>query len=143
MQSKRTPSSAYFKRMNKREASVLEQSAVQSQSCVWDYSQDGGATGTYSFGAMLPANSVITAVYADEQSNVTSGGAATLKLQAGSTDLTGAVAYTAFAGVTAPALAGSAAAIKLSADSELKMALAAAAATAGKIKFTVFYYSSK
>ena len=58
-------------------------------------------------------------------------------MKAGSTDLVTAVDLTADAGFQSRALAGSADGIKLSADSELKMDINTAAATAGKVRFFV------
>lgn len=131
------------KRANKREAGILANFAKQIQTCIYDFSADGGAVGTFSFGAKLPANAVITNVYSDEQTNITSAGAPTIQLFAGATALTDAELKAAFAGAQSRALASSASAIKLSADSELKMTLAVATLTAGKVRFAVEYYISK
>lgn len=127
-------------RTGKREAAVLE-FAKQTQTVLWDFSTDGGAVGTYSFSAALPANAVVTAVFADEQTAVT--GATDIKVQAASTDLTASVDFTASSGPRSMALASSATAIKLSAASELKMVISTAAATAGKLRFAVDFYISK
>jgi hypothetical protein len=123
----------------KREAAVLEFSK-QVATVLYDFSVDGGAVGTVSFGLKLPANAVVVNVHSDEQTNITSGGAATLKLVAGSTDLLGATAIASFASVkshnpTDP--------IKLSSASELKMEIGTAALTAGKLRWAVEYYISK
>lgn len=130
-------------RAGKREAGLFANFVKQSQTVLYDFSLDGGAVSTLSFGVKLPANAVITNVYSDEQTNLTSGGAATLQLKAGSTNLTDAEAYTAYAGTQSRALASSATAIKLSADSALSLAIAGAALTAGKVRFAVEYYISK
>jgi hypothetical protein len=125
--------------INKREEAVLNKGGNRCDSVVLDFSSDGGAIGTFSTSRLLPAGAVVTQVIADELANVTSGGSATIKLQAGSTDLIAATAIASFAGLTAPALAGSAAAIKLAAESELKIVVATAALTAGKVRFFVRY----
>lgn len=127
-------------RTNAREASVLE-FAQQCQTCLWDFSSDGGAVGSITFGVSLPANAVITRVFSDEQTAVT--GATSITLKAGSTSLTGAIDFTGDSGIQSRALAGSAAGIKLSSASELQIAIASVAATAGKIRFMVEYYISK
>lgn len=133
----------YGNRLNKREAAVLDRAAMQVQCVTWDFSSDGGAVGDIDFGVDLPADATVTRIFAEELTNVTSGGAATLQLKAGSTALSGAEAIAGFAGITQPALAGSVAGIRVSAASRLKMAIATAAATAGKVRFSVEFFVSK
>ena len=123
-----------YGRTNKREAAVL-QFAKQVQAVTWDFSKDGGAVGDVSFGVKLPAGAIVTSVLSDEETAVT--GATSITLKAGSTSLTGAVDFTGDAGIQSRALAGSAAGIKLSAASELKITIATNAATAGKVTFYV------
>lgn len=121
-------------RTNKREAAVL-QFAKQLSACTWSFAADGGAIGTYLFGQSLPAGAIVTNVWTDEETTVT--GATSITLKAGSTSLTGALDLTASSGTNSQALAGSATAIKLSSASELNIAIATAAATAGKVTFYV------
>lgn len=125
--------------INKREEAVLNKGGSRCDSVLFDFSSDGGAVGSISFGRILPAGAVVTQIIADELTNITSGGSATIQLLAGSTALTGATAIASFSGLTAPALAGSAAAIKLSAASELRIAIATAALTAGRLRLFVRY----
>lgn len=140
----RTLPNKYPQKMNKREAGVLGKFAKQIASFMYDRSVDGGTTGLYASGILLPANAVVTNVYADEQTAFTSGGSATVQLKAGSTDLTGDLAFdTGFAGQTSLALASSATAIKVSAASELKVSVEGAALTAGKCRFAVEFYISE
>lgn len=127
-------------RTNKREAAVLE-FAKQCQTCLWDFSSDGGAIGSITFNVSLPANAVVTDIWTDEQTAVT--GATSVTLKAGSTALSGAIDFTGDAGIQKRTLAGSAAGIKLSSSSELQIAIATAPATAGKVRFAVEYYISK
>jgi hypothetical protein len=134
-------------RMNTREATIYAEYGSQCASALWDFSTDGGdETTDISFGTQLPPNSVVTAVYADTQTAATSGGSATFKIKAGSTDLTTDEALTSFDADDEQAkftLAGSASAIKLASASELKLDIGTAAATAGKIRFTVCFHRSK
>lgn len=123
-----------YGRTNKREAAVL-QFAKQVQAVTWDFSKDGGAVGDVSFGVKLPAGAIVTSVLSDEETAVT--GATSVTLKAGSTSLTDAINFTLDAGIQSRALAGSAAGIKLSAASELKITIATNAATAGKVTFYV------
>ncbi len=127
-------------RVNKREAAVLEFS-TQSASFLYDFSVDGGAIGSYLSNIILPANAVVLRCYTDEQSAV--AGATDITLKAGSTALTASLDLTGDAGFQSRALAGSVAGIKLAAASELQIAIATAAATAGKVRFHVEYVMSK
>lgn len=122
---------------NRREEAVLDAGGVRLESAVWDFSLDGGAVGTILFGRNLPAGAVVTEVYTDELTAVT--GATSITLKAGSTALTGATDLTADAGIHKRALAGAADGIKLSATSELQIAIATLAATAGRVRFYVKY----
>jgi len=113
---------------------------------IWDFSVDGGAVSTISLGEVLPKNAIIQEVFADVLTACTSGGSATLQLKAGTTALIDATAYDSGFDATGPdeyALASSATAIKLSAASELKLAIATAALTAGKVHFMVQYCLSE
>jgi hypothetical protein len=120
-------------RTNKREAAVL-QFAKQLSACTWDFSVDGGAVGTISFGQSLPANAIVTNVWTDEETAVT--GATSITLKAGSTSLTGALDMTGDSGIKARSLAV-ADAVKVTSSSELNIAIATNPATAGKVTFYV------
>ena len=125
---------------NKREEKVLNEGGIRVESVLYDSSKDGLAQATYEFDRFLPANAVVTRVFSDELVALTSSGSATLQLKAGSTALTDAIAFdTGFANSQSQALASSATAIKLSSRSELKLTVAAADLTAGKVRFYVEY----
>lgn len=123
-----------YGKVNKREAAVLE-FAKQVAAVTWDFSADGGAVGDVTFGVKLPAGAIVVAVLSDEETAVT--GATSITLSAGSTALTGAINFTSDAGIQSRALAGSAAGIKVTSASELKIAIATNPATAGKVTFYV------
>ena len=128
-------------------------SALQAQKghlcALYDFSVHGGAQSTidldnaYGKAVTLPANAIVTNVWAEELTDVTSGGSATLLLVAGSTSLTGATGYASFGGITSVGLAGSAAGIKVSANSDLKVTIGTADVTAGKVRFHVEYMISE
>jgi len=128
-------------------------SALQAQKghlcALYDFSVHGGAQGSieldnvFAKAVTLPANAIVTNVWAEELTDVTSGGSATVTLNAGSTALTGATGYASFAGITSVALAGAVAGIKVSADSDLKITIGTADITAGKIRFHVEYMISE
>lgn len=128
-------------RIGAREAAVLQKCAKQIQVVKYKFSSDGGAVGDISFGAKLPAGSVITAIYYDEISNVTSGGSATVLMKAGSTNIQSAA--TAFASLTGVLLVSPTAPIKLASEGELKMTIAVAALTAGELNIAVEFYMSE
>lgn len=132
------------KQINKREARVLEYGAKQIAKATYSFASDTGAVATYAFGTLLPANAVVTHVYAEELTTCTSGGSATLTLKAGTTALTAATAFdTGFTGYDSLALASSATAVGIgTAALELKLTIGTAALTAGKVRFTVEYYVS-
>lgn len=113
----------------------------QCVSATYDFSTHAGAVGTVTLLTnALPADAVVTDIYCSELTNVTSGGSATLKLIGGSTDLSDATAIASFTGQKSLALASSATAIKVSAISDMKVEIATAAVTAGKVRFMVEYY---
>lgn len=123
-------------RVNKREAAVL-QFAKQVQAVTWDFSKDGGALGDYKFGVKLPANAVVTGIWATREAAVT--GATAIQLWAGgvqlgaSTDFTGGAANRSMALTsTAPALPNSDPSAQ-----ELAMKIITNPATAGKVTFFV------
>lgn len=122
-----------------RDEAVLNCGGVRFTSVLYDFASDGGAIGNVFFGRLIPAGAIVTKVVTDEQTATTGGAGFTVTLRAGSTALTGALDLTASAGIQAPALAGSAAGIKLAAESELNIAIAVAAITAGKVRFYVEY----
>lgn len=128
-------------RANKREMAVLGKFAKQMAIVSWDFSLDGGAIGSITFTSALPANAIVTNVYTDEVTAVT--GATDITLKAGSTALTGSIDFTGSSGTNSQALAGAATAIKVAASSELSIAIATAAATAGLVRFAVEFYISE
>ena len=95
--------------------------------------------GTVSFDRLIPAGAVIKSITTDEQTVLISGGSATITVKAGSTALTAATAFdTGFAGIGTIALTDTDG-IKLSADSEINIAIAGAALTDGKVRFFITY----
>lgn len=126
---------------SKRDQAVLDAGGIRVDSVLFDFDLDGGAVGDVDFARHLPAGAVITRVFSDELTALTSGGSATVQLKAGATALTDALAFdTDFTGaIDSQALASSAEGIKLAAEAELKISIAAAALTAGKVRFFVEY----
>lgn len=131
---------------SKRDEAVLNAGGTRCESALYDFAVDGGAVGTINLGRNLPAGAIVTDVYFDVLTAATSGGLADFKLTAGSTDIMAATDFDdATDGVDAAglkklsALNGSAAAIKISTESELQLDIVTAALTAGKIRFLVKY----
>lgn len=130
----------------KRDEAVLDAGGMRMESVLYDFATDGGAVGTVDFGRLLPAGAIVTDIYFDVLTAVTSGGLADFKLTAGATDLMAATDFDdATDGIDGAgllklsALAGSAAAIKIAADAELQLDIVTAALTAGKVRFYVRY----
>lgn len=127
-------------KISSRDEAVLSDGGSRCESVLYDFTVDTGATGTYNFGRKLPAGAIVTNVFSDEQTALTSGGSATVQLRAGTTALTDALAFdTDFTGTEEQDLASSATAIKVAAESELNAVVAGAALTAGKVRFYVRY----
>jgi hypothetical protein len=124
-------------RPNSREESVLNEGGVRVASFQWDFAVDGGAIASYASGRKLPAGSIVTRVWSDEETATLT--ADDIDLLAGATALVSAVDFTSDAGFQARALDGSADGIKLAVESELTMAINTPAATAGKIRWFVEY----
>lgn len=118
--------------------------------CTYDFAVQGGAVGTVDLvdpdgnDATLPDNAIITRVFIDEVTNVTSGGAATIAIGANTTtDLLGATAIASFTGIIAGVpddAVGNM--VKLTADRTLTATIATAAVTAGKLEIFVEYVLS-
>ncbi len=115
---------------------------------VYDFAVHGGAVGTITLPLEIPDNAIITEAYADVITDPTSDGSATVALGLNTNaDLLAATAIASVTGVVSllpsytAALDGNAAAggveasspVKLTADRKLKMTIATAALTAGKI----------
>lgn len=141
MQAKfRVPAGTLAVGISRRDGAVLNESGSRTDSVRYSFAADGGAMGTLTFGRKLPKGAIVTNIYSDEISTLTSGGSATLQLKCGSQNLTGAIAFdTGFSGTQSQALASSATAIKVSAESEISLTIAGAALTAGEVRFYVEY----
>ena len=124
-------------RPNSREESVLNEGGIRVASFQWDFAVDGGAIASYASGRKLPAGSIVTRVWSDEETATLT--ANDIDLLAGATALVSAVDFTSDAGFQARALDGSADGIKLAVESELTMVINTPAATAGKIRWFVEY----
>ncbi len=130
---------------NKREEAVLD-SAQRVDAVLVDLAHDSGAVGTLALGRKLPVGAIVTAVTLDIITAATSAGSATFQVLAGAVALTGAIAFDdATNGIDVvlakkvSALAASATAIKLPLGGELKLAIAGAALTAGKVRCYIHF----
>lgn len=118
--------------------------------CVWDFAVNGGAVGTIYLNdadgnpAILPSAAIITQVYTDEVTNVTTSASGTLSIGANTTvDLLAATAAATFSGVQAGIPVGTAATmVKLTAQRQIAVAIATGALTAGKLNIFVEFVLS-
>lgn len=141
--------------LSKHEAKLVRQKMVQDQVdgpgnfmahrtavCVYDFAVDGGAVATITPAgtATLPANAIVTSATIEVLTAVTSSGSATVAVQVvNAGDTLGA---TAKASLTLGAIvvgAAGAAPYKVAADSVIKVVVATAALTAGKLRVYVNY----
>lgn len=123
-----------------REDRVLSEGGIRVDSVRYSFAEDTGAQATVSTGRKIPAGAIVTKVVTDEITALTSAGAATLQVKAGSTNLTGAVAFdTGFTGVDEQALDGAVDGIKVTEDSEIVIEIAGADLTAGEVRAYVHY----
>ena len=111
----------------------------RSAKATWNFSVDGGAVSTITLSETIPKNAIITRIDYDCLTAVTSGGAATLQLLAGSENIGNQMAYQAFATPTLDEVPSCALAWKVTTQVNLKLTIGTATLTAGKIHFTVSY----
>jgi hypothetical protein len=104
----------------------------------WDYAVHGGANAAdINLGYTFEEAVIVTKVLFHELTDVV-GATSTYTLEAGATALTEDVAVASIAGITQPALAGSAAGIAVASGSALQLNIGTANATAGKVRFYVY-----
>jgi len=130
---------------------MLINTSFKSQAGIYDFLADpgAGAIGTINLGVHLPIFAQITGFFVTELVAITSGGAATLSFGTITTDVTPVVSTvnnlmvaTAIAGFTAQPLRGvdlDAAPLRILTTVDITMSIAAAALTAGRLEFLIFY----
>lgn len=117
---------------------VLENlSAATVVKATYDFAKMGGTVGTKALGVSLPAGCIVTRMWTDAESSLTSGGLAEVALEAGSTVLKAATAFddASYVGVDAQSLTPA----KLAAASELELVISVAPLTGGKLNIFVEY----
>lgn len=118
----------------------VDDTRIARAKATYDFATLGGAVGSIAMGVSIPAGSMVRAVVMEEETNVTSEGSATVQLKAGTTNLTAATAIADIPALGTVALPSSATAVKITAESELTLAVAVADLTAGKVNVYVEYY---
>lgn len=114
--------------------SLSSQEVVEA---TYDYSKLGGAVGSFALGLNLPKGAIITQIWTDASSALTSGGLATVALAAGAESLMAATAFDDAALVAADQHLS--APLKLATGGQLTLTIAAAALTAGKLRICLAY----
>lgn len=107
----------------------------------YDFTKDGGATGTYTFPLTLPSGAIVKRVFFHSQITASSAGAGTMAwtLQSAG-DLKSALAAGSWSGIVAGVPDNTTSnMIVLTANRTLTMAIATAAFTAGKIHAIIEY----
>lgn len=130
-------------RLSRRERLVLDASSgpMAMATALYDFSVNGGAVGAITLGVKIPANAIITRLFTDALTSMTSGGSATVAISAGATSLKAATAFNdaTLVGADAQTLT----AVKISSESELTMTIAVAVLTAGKVRIFAEYIQSE
>lgn len=136
-------------RFNNRERAVIAESNGPKRviSVTYNFTNQGGAVGDIELkddqgnSVAVPAYACITRVFTDGITAFTSGGSATVAIAAGSSVLLAATAYNnaALVGFDAQSITP----VKITAASTLKITVATAALTAGKMRFFVEYLQSE
>lgn len=102
----------------------------------YDFDRDGGAIGTINTGVYVPKNAWITSIRIFGLEDLDSGGSATLALRVGSGTV---LAATGFATLAADYTALNALNVRVAEETELTAVIAAAALTAGRVRFELDY----
>lgn len=118
-------------------ASALSGSKKTTEA-TYDFSKVGGAISVKDLGLAIPAGSIITDLWTDVSTALTSGGAATVAIKVGTDTLVAAVAYSDASLTGVDAHAGLLP-LKTAAGGELTWTIAGAALTAGKARLVVSY----
>ena len=114
--------------------SLSSQEVVEA---TYDYAQLGGTAGAKTLSLSLPKGAIVTQIWTDALTALTSGGLATVALSAGADALVAATAFDDAAltdtdqHLSAP--------IKLAAGGQLTLTIATAALTAGKLRICLAY----
>lgn len=110
----------------------------------YDFAVDGGAVGTLELPFKLPLGAIVYGGLVDVDTAPTSGGSATIALGLNTnTDLLAATAIASVTGRVATVPVWTAAsAVKLTAERKLKITIAVAALTAGKMDIYLNYYEA-
>jgi len=111
----------------------------------YDFSEKGGAVSIIKLldddgkVVQIPAGAIVKAIFTNETTVLTSGGSATVKLEAGAIDLSSAIAFdTGFSGINAHGIQGGAASgVLISSDTDLQIEIEVAALTAGVLEYYV------
>lgn len=106
----------------------------------YDFALHGGAIGDILLDLTLPKGAVIMNGIVDVVTPLASGGSATVAIAMGSQSIKGATAIASYTGRTALTVDGTGPnSVKLTADRQLKLTIATAALTAGKLNIFVTY----
>lgn len=118
---------------------------LKSVSAVYDFSIDGGATGSINLGVTLPDNAIVVEVIRDELTSCTSAGSGgTIILNVPTDGNLEQTALTADGGAASlVSSGGTSVPKKLTASRELRVTIAVENLTAGKIEYFVRYFQGQ
>lgn len=130
------------RRINKREAAVLERAGVRVAKAEWEFAVDGGdADAIIGLGLVIPEGAIVTRVITEELEAVSDSGADAVDcdILVGSTEVASAIDFDGDAGIQSRTVTLS----KAAADSELGIRFNTDAADAGKVRVFVEYMVSE
>lgn len=117
-------------------AALISQEQVQTS--VYTFKAPNGAIGTYALSPMvLPAGAIVTSVFTDVLTPLTSGGAATIALKTGTAGANTLVAAQAYTAITGTQLQTLAAPVKTATGGPLLWVIAGAALTGGVVSVSI------
>lgn len=113
-------------------------SCEKTAAFTYDFADLGGVQGDIDLGGLIPDDAVVLDVLSDAETNLASGGAATVGIFVGATEILPAAAFGTYDALVDHTLA---APIKVVTGGPVTFKLAAADLTAGKVTFFIKYLS--
>lgn len=122
------------RRYGKRERKLIKDLSGPARivTALYDFSVDGGAVGAVDLDVTIPAGAIVTRVWTDELTNVTSGGAAEVAIEVGAQVIVAAAVASGLSGAQAQTVASGP--VKITTAANLELVISVAALTAGKVR---------
>ena len=131
------------RRYGKRERKLIKDLSGPARivTALYDFSVDGGATGTVDLDVTIPANAIVTRVWTDELTNCTSAGsAAEVAIEVGAQVLVAAAVASGLSGAQEQTVS---APVKITTAANLELVISVTALTAGKVRIFCEFIQSE